>query len=306
MLKSKQKTCMRRIGVLVGIVVMMLSGLALAQDVPERPRPSAAERHSNDEITGQQESRPTIGSPEGTPRIDASRHGIVPPGMECCVCAQDEVAFENMVAAACRTRYQNAGVDAPTETQLQDCITKLKADVLKNCPKTEEEQVEQAAEEPVNLDLDGDGITNYQDNCPYVPNPLQKETDSNVKMNGKCRFIDNGDATITDFPNRLVWRKYPGSVPASVFTNWATADSYCNEGGWRLPSEKNFMMLTRQGWPPSGHPFLEHDGDPETFEGSQIYWTDSRGSAFNLRTREVVLEDFRARAWAVRDMEQQQ
>ena len=63
MLKRKQKTLIRCIGVFV-VMIIMMSGLALAQDVPAPSLPSTVERGSNQKLT-------------------------MPEGQECCWCAQN-------------------------------------------------------------------------------------------------------------------------------------------------------------------------------------------------------------------------
>jgi hypothetical protein len=260
MLKRKQKTFMCRIGVLIAMIVMMLSGLAFAEDVPAPPRPSAVERSPNQELT-------------------------VPESQECCWCAQNETAFDDMVAEACRTRYQNAGVDVPTEAQLNDCIAKLKEDVLKSCPK---------------VDWDGDGILDYLDNCPEVPNPQQAQTDPNIKVNGKCRFINNGDGTVTDVPNRRVWLK--NANPAGRRMTWVEANEYCQGlniagGGWRLPEDDEFGQLITEGELQPGHPFTNIQ--------SSRYWTSVEGSFFHVTRRiELPASDgspIRSYVWPVRN-----
>jgi hypothetical protein len=251
MLKRKQKTFMSCIGVCVGIVVMLFSGLAFAQDVLAPP-PSAIERSSNQEPT-------------------------VLAGQECCQCAQDIAAFDEMVAEACRERYHNEGVENPTETQLNDCMRKLKADVLENCS----EATKRAA---AGDDRDWDGVPDDQDNCPDVPNPQQAQTDPNIKVNGKCRFIDNGDSTVTDVPNRRDWLKNANSAGRPM--SWDEANDYCQGlnvvgSGWRLPDRQEFgQLLTREGLG-SGHPF--------TNVQNNWYWISVEGPVFNVRTRVVRL-----------------
>jgi hypothetical protein len=182
----KHKSFMLRIGAFVGIVMIVISGsagLASAQDQPAPPLPTNIERPSEN--------------------IDLREN------QECCECARNETAFDGMVVEACRGRYKNAETEGPTEIQLNDCITKLKAQVLENC------------------DRDLDGVSDAQDNCPNVPNPRQAVTDPIVKrFDGKCQFIDNGDGTVTEHHKGLLWLKDTNSGGEMT---WDEANAFCRE-----------------------------------------------------------------------------
>jgi hypothetical protein len=184
----------------------------------------------------------------------------VPEGQECCVCAQDEAAFEQMLTEACQNGYNEQGIENPTEEQMNACITQVKVQTLENCP----EQTIRAVEG----DRDSDGVPDEEDNCPNIPNPLQAETDPKVKFDNKCRFIDNGDGTIADFQTDLEWLKDANSGGQM---SWREANAYCERlgiagGGWRLPSALDFELFS----PPSGHPFMNVQ--------EEAYWTMNVGS----------------------------
>jgi hypothetical protein len=224
-----------RIGAIVGMIIMMISGLAFAEDVPE--------------------------------------------GQECCACAQDEAAFDAMVAEACQNGYSDKGIENPTEEQMTECITQTKAQILENC---REEGTRVATS-----DTDGDGVPDNQDNCPNIPNPLQVRTDPDVRFTGDfpemCRFIDNADGTVTDYKNRLIWLKDAGSEEKMAKNE---AEAYCEGlriagGGWRLPSEQNFQQFDL----PSGHPFINVQ--------AEAYWmidTEWTGSARFRRSTDLACE----------------
>jgi hypothetical protein len=64
----------------------------------------------------------------------------------------------------------------------------------------------------------------------------------------KQRFLANGDGTITDQTNNLVWQAEDDSKKR----NWSEADSYCrnlklsNKTNWRLPTEDELTSLVDQ------------------------------------------------------------
>jgi hypothetical protein len=217
MLNKNQETFKSCIGIIVTIIVMLLSGLAFAEDVPE--------------------------------------------GQECCACAQDEAAFEQMLTEACQNGYNEQGIENPTAEQMNACITRTKAQILENCP----EQTTRAVEG----DRDGDGVPDQEDNCPNVPNPHQMRTDPNVQVGGRCRFIDNSDGTITDSQSGLDWLQdaYSGGR-----MTWDEANEYCDRlwvagGGWWLPEKSTLQELLPL---PQGHPFI---GD-----AYGEYWSSTEGT----------------------------
>jgi hypothetical protein len=227
-----------RFGAIVGMIIMIISGLAFAEDVPE--------------------------------------------GQECCACAQDEAAFDQMLTEACQNGYSEQGVENPTEEQMTGCITRTKAQILENCP----EQTTRTA----TSDSDSDGVPDEEDNCPNVPNPLQAETDPNVKFNGEfpdmCRFIDNTDGSVTDYKNRLVWLKELSRERMKK----DEAENYCSTlsiagGGWRLPEKSEFRELVRGGAEVlSETPFIYID------RSFQSYWTSTVVYNFMSRPRAVACD----------------
>lgn len=69
----------------------------------------------------------------------------------------------------------------------------------------------------------------------------------------KQRFLANGDGTIIDQTNNLIWQ----AADDSQTRNWSEADSYCrnltlnNNKNWRLPTKDELFSLVDQEWSPT-------------------------------------------------------
>jgi len=131
----------------------------------------------------------------------------------------------------------------------------------------------------VALNDDGQRGVPYTSELPVYRNRYLLRKDGTIVdvMTGKKmeRFNDNGDGTITDLANSLMWTK----TPKQIATSWEGAADYCRDltmgghSGWRLPTINEMKRLTdntreNPALPP-GHPFsniITHVG----------YWTKTR------------------------------
>ena len=93
------------------------------------------------------------------------------------------------------------------------------------------------------------------------------------------RFIDNGDGTVTDTKNKLMWVKNPHTDLPDKFKkelNWQDAISACKElcfarhTDWRLPTREELFSLTDDT---RREPAINKEMFPDT--KSSWYWTST-------------------------------
>ncbi len=155
-------------------------------------------------------------------------------------------------------------------------------------------------------DVDGDGICGEVDICPDVSNPLQIATDTDAG----CRFIDNGDGTITDDDTGLMWLQdancantvgYDPNGTGDGRVDWLNAGAFvdainagtypaCSGGGyadWHLSTRDELVSLIDDSNSspalPTGHPFTNVLND--------IYWTSTEYAPNPTDAWYVYLDD---------------
>lgn len=93
-------------------------------------------------------------------------------------------------------------------------------------------------------------------------------------------FIDNGNGTLTDSKDNLVWQKCSKGQDAKTcghnaeLTNWDNADEYCGKltlagRKWRLPSKEEMVSILYKG----GRTMIDQRAFPRT--PAAWYWTST-------------------------------
>ncbi|PIQ97233.1 MAG: hypothetical protein COV67_05395 [Nitrospinae bacterium CG11_big_fil_rev_8_21_14_0_20_56_8] len=71
------------------------------------------------------------------------------------------------------------------------------------------------------------------------------ETGEILENKPKKRFVDNGDGTVTDYENNLMWKQTDAFQDTSKWTNWFTSQDYIRQlnlkkfagyNTWRMPT----------------------------------------------------------------------
>jgi arylsulfatase A-like enzyme len=94
-------------------------------------------------------------------------------------------------------------------------------------------------------DTDGDGFVNGEDNCLFVPNPDQLDTDGDW-FGDACECGDfNGDGRVNTTDARLIQRCTIGEIPCSGLCD-ATGDGICNTADARLIQRYAVRQLAKE------------------------------------------------------------
>ncbi len=113
------------------------------------------------------------------------------------------------------------------------------------------------------------------------------------------RFLNNGDATITDKLTGLMWMENAGTPSIGLCTGgsktWQEALEYVaclnslnhlGHSDWRLPNRKEFESITDfskfNPILPDKHPFINVHSLPAPAPGPDYYWTSTTHSASNI------------------------
>ncbi|OPL07202.1 hypothetical protein AM593_00418, partial [Mytilus galloprovincialis] len=81
-------------------------------------------------------------------------------------------------------------------------------------------------------DLDGDGINNSDDNCPYLKNPLQ--TDLNGDQVGDDCVVDSDGDGIDDSNDTCPYNKYISTTSFSDYFSVDLYPGYSIDPRWRV------------------------------------------------------------------------
>ncbi len=121
-------------------------------------------------------------------------------------------------------------------------------------------------------DSDGDGVNDDVDNCPFICNSEQRNADLHLDGLGDvcddtpgcggcgepvceepCRFIDNGDGTVTDLLTNLIWLKdatcfggtwsHTTALTAGLNSGECGLSDGSAEGDWRLPTKAELQSI---------------------------------------------------------------
>ena len=145
-------------------------------------------------------------------------------------------------------------------------------------------------------DADGDGSSDWVDNCLYTQNPDQADSDGDGYGDACERFYDLGNGTVRDNDTGLIWLK---NANCFATKNWndamaaaaALANGQCGltdgsvAGDWRLPTKAEWEAFVAGVYPNNLYTYPDlcnaagtgqwSEGDAFTGVQSTYYWSST-------------------------------